>query len=101
MKTPRPSVWPGRGGIGWRAAGMSYADRGPADRRGPAVLPGLVFGQPTVLDNGLTVTLAPGSTMPPVLVAADDGDDLAPSVSGFEIADRVPTAISRSASAAP
>jgi alkanesulfonate monooxygenase SsuD/methylene tetrahydromethanopterin reductase-like flavin-dependent oxidoreductase (luciferase family) len=35
------------------------------------VLPGLVTGQPTILNDGLRVTLAPGSTMPPILIAGN------------------------------
>lgn len=34
-------------------------------------LPGLVAGRATVLGPGLEVTLAPGSAMPPVLVAGN------------------------------
>jgi alkanesulfonate monooxygenase SsuD/methylene tetrahydromethanopterin reductase-like flavin-dependent oxidoreductase (luciferase family) len=35
------------------------------------VLPALVTGQPAVLEDGLEVTLSPGSVMPPVLIAGD------------------------------
>ncbi|WP_107654312.1 LLM class flavin-dependent oxidoreductase [Nocardia suismassiliense] len=62
---------PAHGDIGWRAAGASYADRGRRTDGALRVLPGLVTGQPTVLDDGLEVTLAPGSVLPPVLVAGN------------------------------
>jgi alkanesulfonate monooxygenase SsuD/methylene tetrahydromethanopterin reductase-like flavin-dependent oxidoreductase (luciferase family) len=62
---------PAHGDIGWRAAGMSYEDRGRRTDEALRVLPGLVSGQPTVLADGLEVTIAPGATMPPVLVAGN------------------------------
>ena len=62
---------PAHGDIGWRAAGLSYSDRGRRTDEALRVLPALVTGQPAVLDDGLEVTLAPGATMPPVLVAGN------------------------------
>ncbi|WP_433661855.1 LLM class flavin-dependent oxidoreductase [Nocardia sp. CA-128927] len=62
---------PAHGDIGWRAAGASFEDRGRHTDEALRVLPGLVTGQPTALADGLEVTLAPGSAMPPVLVAGN------------------------------
>jgi len=62
---------PAHGDIGWRAAGMSFADRGRRTDESLRVLPALVTGQPAVLEDGLEVTLSPGSVMPPVLIAGD------------------------------
>lgn len=62
---------PVHGDIGWRAAGASFADRGRRTDEALRVLPGLVTGRATVLGPGLEVTLAPGSAMPPVLVAGN------------------------------
>jgi alkanesulfonate monooxygenase SsuD/methylene tetrahydromethanopterin reductase-like flavin-dependent oxidoreductase (luciferase family) len=59
------------GDIGWRAAGVTYQGRGRRTDQALRVLPGLVAGRPTVLEDGLEVTLAPGATMPPVLIAGD------------------------------
>jgi alkanesulfonate monooxygenase SsuD/methylene tetrahydromethanopterin reductase-like flavin-dependent oxidoreductase (luciferase family) len=62
---------PVHGDIGWRAAGMSYADRGQRTDAALRVLPDLVIGRRTALDDGVEVTLAPGSAMPPVVVAGN------------------------------
>jgi alkanesulfonate monooxygenase SsuD/methylene tetrahydromethanopterin reductase-like flavin-dependent oxidoreductase (luciferase family) len=62
---------PAHGDIGWRAAGVSYQDRGRLTDQALRVLPALVTGQAAVLGGGLEVTLAPGSAMPPVLVAGN------------------------------
>ncbi len=59
------------GDIGWRAAGMSYADRGRRTDESLRVLPALVAGEPAVLEDGLEVTLSPGAVMPPVLIAGN------------------------------
>jgi alkanesulfonate monooxygenase SsuD/methylene tetrahydromethanopterin reductase-like flavin-dependent oxidoreductase (luciferase family) len=61
---------PAHGDIGWRAAGLSYQDRGRRTDEALRVLSSLVTGQTAVLD-GLEVRLAPGATMPPVLVAGN------------------------------
>ena len=62
---------PAHGDIGWRAAGMSFQDRGRRTDEALRVLPALVTGQAAVLSDGLEVTLAPGSAMPPVLIAGN------------------------------
>jgi alkanesulfonate monooxygenase SsuD/methylene tetrahydromethanopterin reductase-like flavin-dependent oxidoreductase (luciferase family) len=62
---------PAHGDVGWRAAGMSYADRGRRTDDALRVLPALVTGQEVDLGEGLRVRLAPGSPMPSVLIAGD------------------------------
>lgn len=62
---------PAHGDIGWRAAGVSFEGRGRRTDEALRVLPGLVTGQPTIVHDGLEVTLAPGSTMPPILVGGN------------------------------
>jgi alkanesulfonate monooxygenase SsuD/methylene tetrahydromethanopterin reductase-like flavin-dependent oxidoreductase (luciferase family) len=62
---------PAHGDIGWRAAGLSFEDRGRRTDEALRVLPSLVAGEPTTLPDGLQVTLTPGSAMPPVLVAGN------------------------------
>jgi alkanesulfonate monooxygenase SsuD/methylene tetrahydromethanopterin reductase-like flavin-dependent oxidoreductase (luciferase family) len=62
---------PAHGDVGWRAAGMSFEDRGRRTDEALRVLPGLVTGQSTTLADGLEVTLSPGAAMPPVLVAGN------------------------------
>jgi alkanesulfonate monooxygenase SsuD/methylene tetrahydromethanopterin reductase-like flavin-dependent oxidoreductase (luciferase family) len=49
---------PVHGDTGWRAAGMSFADRGRRTDESLRVLPALVAGEPAVLADGLEVTLA-------------------------------------------
>lgn len=62
---------PAHGDIGWRAAGLSFADRGRRTDENLRVLPDLIAGRPAVLPDGTEVTLAPGATVPPILVAGD------------------------------
>ena len=62
---------PAHGDIGWRAAGVSYENRGKHTDEALRVLPALITGRAAVLGDGLEVTLAPGSAMPPVLVAGN------------------------------
>jgi alkanesulfonate monooxygenase SsuD/methylene tetrahydromethanopterin reductase-like flavin-dependent oxidoreductase (luciferase family) len=62
---------PAHGDIGWRAAGMSFADRGRRTDESLLVLPALVTGEPAALGDGLEVTLSPGAVMPPVLIAGN------------------------------
>ncbi len=62
---------PAHGDIGWRAAGVPYAERGRLTDEALRVIPGLVTGAPTTLDDGSEVTLAPGAVMPPLLVAGN------------------------------
>jgi alkanesulfonate monooxygenase SsuD/methylene tetrahydromethanopterin reductase-like flavin-dependent oxidoreductase (luciferase family) len=54
-----------------RAAGVPYQERGRRTDEALRVLPALVAGQAAQLGDGLEVTLAPGSVMPPVLVAGN------------------------------
>jgi alkanesulfonate monooxygenase SsuD/methylene tetrahydromethanopterin reductase-like flavin-dependent oxidoreductase (luciferase family) len=62
---------PAHGDIGWRAAGVSFADRGRLTDQALAVLPELVAGKPTALDDDLTAAIAPGSEVPPIVVAGN------------------------------
>ncbi|MGK8524340.1 LLM class flavin-dependent oxidoreductase [Nocardia asteroides] len=62
---------PAHGDVGWRAAGVPFAERGPRTDEALRLLPDLVAGRPTTLPDGTEVTMAPGATMPPVLVAGD------------------------------
>lgn len=55
------------GDAAWRAVGVPYRERGKRTDAALAVLPSLVTGMPTTVD-GEEVTLAPGATMPPVLI---------------------------------
>jgi alkanesulfonate monooxygenase SsuD/methylene tetrahydromethanopterin reductase-like flavin-dependent oxidoreductase (luciferase family) len=55
------------GDAAWRAVGQPYAERGPRTYAALAVLPDLVAGHLTLVD-GEKVALAPGATMPPVLL---------------------------------
>ena len=55
------------GDAAWRAVGQPYAERGPRTYAALAVLPDLVAGRLTPVD-GEKVALAPGATMPPVLI---------------------------------
>lgn len=61
---------PAHGDLGWRAAGMSYEDRGARTDAALRVLPDLVTGKEADLD-GVRVALAPGAAMPPVVVAGE------------------------------
>jgi alkanesulfonate monooxygenase SsuD/methylene tetrahydromethanopterin reductase-like flavin-dependent oxidoreductase (luciferase family) len=62
---------PAHGDIGWRAAGMSFADRGRRTDESLRVLPALVTGESAALGDGLEVALSPGAVMPPVLIAGN------------------------------
>jgi alkanesulfonate monooxygenase SsuD/methylene tetrahydromethanopterin reductase-like flavin-dependent oxidoreductase (luciferase family) len=55
------------GDAAWRAVGVPFAERGPRTYAALAVLPDLVTGRATQVD-GEKYTLAPGATMPPVLI---------------------------------
>ena len=61
---------PAHGDIGWRAAGMAFDGRGHRTDDALRVLPDLVTGA-TATVHGVDVALAPGSVMPPVLVAGN------------------------------
>ncbi|RAY16431.1 LLM class flavin-dependent oxidoreductase [Actinomadura craniellae] len=56
------------GDAAWRAVGVPYRERGRRTDAALAVLPDLVRGEPAKVD-GEEVTLSPGATMPPVLIA--------------------------------
>jgi alkanesulfonate monooxygenase SsuD/methylene tetrahydromethanopterin reductase-like flavin-dependent oxidoreductase (luciferase family) len=60
---------PVHGDAVWRAAGLSYRNRGRRTDDALRLLPSLVTGQTTELPEGVAVRLAPGTAMPPVLVA--------------------------------
>ncbi|TWD82293.1 alkanesulfonate monooxygenase SsuD/methylene tetrahydromethanopterin reductase-like flavin-dependent oxidoreductase (luciferase family) [Kribbella amoyensis] len=62
---------PAHGDIGWRAAGVSYQDRGRLTDESLRVLPDLIAGRTAALPDGLEVAIAPGATVPPILVAGD------------------------------
>jgi alkanesulfonate monooxygenase SsuD/methylene tetrahydromethanopterin reductase-like flavin-dependent oxidoreductase (luciferase family) len=62
---------PAHGDIGWRAAERSFAGRGRRTDEALRVLPDLIAGRPTTLPDGGVVTLAPGATVPPILVAGN------------------------------
>ncbi len=62
---------PAHGDAGWRAAGVAYEGRGRRTDQALRALPGLVTGEPTTLDDGPAITLAPGATMPPVLIGGN------------------------------
>lgn len=54
---------------GWEALGVPYGTRGRRLDEALDVLPGLIRGEPLVLDSGERLTLAPGAEVPPVWVA--------------------------------
>lgn len=62
---------PAHGDTAWRAAGLSYTDRGRRTDEALRVLPDLVTGTRTTLDDGLEVAIAPAAAMPPVVVAGN------------------------------
>jgi alkanesulfonate monooxygenase SsuD/methylene tetrahydromethanopterin reductase-like flavin-dependent oxidoreductase (luciferase family) len=62
---------PAHGDIGWRAAGVEFADRGRLTDEALAVLPDLIAGKPTTLAADLDVAIAPGSPVPPIFVAGN------------------------------
>lgn len=62
---------PAHGDIGWRAAGVPFKDRGRRTDEALQVLPALVTGQSATLAPDLEAAIAPGSVMPPVLIAGN------------------------------
>ncbi|MGW6283199.1 LLM class flavin-dependent oxidoreductase [Kribbella sp. NPDC055071] len=62
---------PAHGDIGWRAAGVEYAERGRLTDEALEVLPDLIAGRPTTVGPELEVTLSPGSVVPPLVVAGN------------------------------
>jgi alkanesulfonate monooxygenase SsuD/methylene tetrahydromethanopterin reductase-like flavin-dependent oxidoreductase (luciferase family) len=62
---------PAHGDVGWRAAGVSFAERGRLTDQALAVLPDLIAGKPVMLEDGLEAAIAPGSAVPPIVVAGN------------------------------
>ncbi len=62
---------PAHGDVGWRAAGVPFEGRGRRTDEALRVLPSLIAGRPAVLADGTTVTLAPGASVPPIVVAGN------------------------------
>jgi len=62
---------PAHGDIGWRAAGVDFADRGRLTDEALEVLRDLIAGRPAALADGLEATLAPGSAVPPIVIAGN------------------------------
>jgi len=62
---------PAHGDAGFRAAGVSYADRGRRTDAALGVLPDLIAGRAAMLPDGTEATLAPGTAVPPILVAGN------------------------------
>jgi alkanesulfonate monooxygenase SsuD/methylene tetrahydromethanopterin reductase-like flavin-dependent oxidoreductase (luciferase family) len=62
---------PAHGDAGWRAAGVPFEGRGRRTDEALRILPSLVAGEPTMLADGSTVTLAPGSKVPRIVVAGN------------------------------
>ncbi|MQY31043.1 LLM class flavin-dependent oxidoreductase [Nocardia aurantia] len=62
---------PAHGDIGWRAAGVSFADRGDRTDEALRLLPDLIAGRTTTLPDGTVAALSPGATVPPILIAGN------------------------------
>ena len=62
---------PAHGDAGFRAAGVSFADRGRRTDAALGVLPDLIAGRAAMLPDGTETTLAPGTAVPPMLVAGN------------------------------
>jgi len=62
---------PAHGDAGFRAAGVSFADRGRRTDTALGVLPDLIAGRAAMLPDGTEATLAPGAAVPPILVAGN------------------------------
>ena len=71
---------PVHGDIGWRAAGLEFAERGRLTDEALAVLPDLISGKPTTVKQvpvgaefawELQLTISPGSQVPPIFVAGN------------------------------
>ncbi|MCP2260267.1 Flavin-dependent oxidoreductase, luciferase family (includes alkanesulfonate monooxygenase SsuD and methylene tetrahydromethanopterin reductase) [Streptoalloteichus tenebrarius] len=64
------------GAASWQAVGVPQEERGPRTDAALAVLPGLIAGEPTRLPQEPgepVVTLAPGATVPPILIGGNSG----------------------------
>jgi alkanesulfonate monooxygenase SsuD/methylene tetrahydromethanopterin reductase-like flavin-dependent oxidoreductase (luciferase family) len=62
---------PAHGDVGWRAAGTSYKDRGRRTDEALLVLPELIAGRTARVADDFEAAIAPGATVPPILVAGD------------------------------
>jgi len=62
---------PEHGDTAWRAADQPFAERGRRTDAALRVLPDLIAGRPTTLADGTEVTLSPGASVPPILVAGN------------------------------
>ncbi|HEY2553324.1 MAG TPA: LLM class flavin-dependent oxidoreductase [Streptosporangiaceae bacterium] len=62
---------PAHGDAGFRAAGVSFADRGRRTDAALGVLPDLIAGRTAVLPDATEATLAPGALVPPILIAGN------------------------------
>lgn len=62
---------PAHGDVGWRAAGTSYKDRGRRTDDGLLVLRDLIAGRTARVAEDFEAAIAPGATVPPILVAGD------------------------------
>ncbi|GAB2779716.1 LLM class flavin-dependent oxidoreductase [Amycolatopsis magusensis] len=60
------------GELGWRAAGVPFAERGKRTTAMLEVLPDLVAGRPATVD-GVEFALAPGAEMPPLIIGSGPG----------------------------
>ncbi|MEU0542190.1 LLM class flavin-dependent oxidoreductase [Nocardia sp. NPDC005978] len=62
---------PAHGDIGWRAAGVPFAERGLRTDRALTHLPALISGDPAPLADDLHPVLSPPSPVPPILIAGN------------------------------
>lgn len=62
---------PAHGDTAWRATDQPFAERGPRTDAALRVLPDLIAGRPTTLADGTVITLSPGASVPPILVAGN------------------------------
>lgn len=62
---------PAHGDAGWRAVGVPFRERGIRTDEALRLLPGLVTGRSTALDDDLDVTLTPAAAMPDVLIGGN------------------------------
>jgi alkanesulfonate monooxygenase SsuD/methylene tetrahydromethanopterin reductase-like flavin-dependent oxidoreductase (luciferase family) len=62
---------PAHGDVAWRASGLSYDDRGARTDAALEVLPDLIAGKTAVVENGVSVAIAPGAVVPPIVVAGN------------------------------
>jgi alkanesulfonate monooxygenase SsuD/methylene tetrahydromethanopterin reductase-like flavin-dependent oxidoreductase (luciferase family) len=55
----------------WEAVGVPYAERGRRTDEALALLPGLIRGETVELPSGASITLSPGSDVPPILIGGN------------------------------